>query len=377
MEILEEIVATKFVSVKREPQSVIAHQHNLVDGFLAIKPFVDDINQMIIILNKSRQIVYANKLFLNFIGNDYSFGQRLGEVLNCTHSHEKIGGCGVSESCSSCGQMNAIINSQKFGLDEQECRITSENNTVYDLNVWAKSISISNLEYTIVSIADISSEKRKKVLERLFFHDILNTAGSLKNFLELMQDCNAEELKEYSALTLEISETLIEELKAQRMLGLAEDSKLLVDITKFNAASVFTEIVCSYNNSVLSDDKNVKLINANDNILHITTDKILLKRVLGNLVKNALEASESGGEVTSSIEEFDSTIAFSVHNSTYIPKDIQMQIFQRSFSTKGTGRGIGTYSVKLLTEKYLQGDVAFFSTEEFGTTFYITIPKEI
>jgi sensor histidine kinase regulating citrate/malate metabolism len=54
-----------------------------------------------------------------------------------------------------------------------------------------------------------------------------------------------------------------------------------------------------------------------------------------------------------------------------------MQIFQRSFSTKGTGRGIGTYSVKLLTEKYLQGEVSFISTKEFGTTFYITIPKEI
>lgn len=51
-----------------------------------------------------------------------------------------------------------------------------------------------------------------------------------------------------------------------------------------------------------------------------------------------------------------------------------LQIFQRSFSTKGGGRGIGTYSVKLLTENYLQGRVAFVSTAEAGTTFTATYP---
>ena len=377
MEILQKIVNTNFASAEREPQSTIAQQRNLVDSFLAVKPFVDDINQMIVILNQSRQIVFANKLFINFVENDNSFGERIGEVLRCTHSKEEIGGCGMSENCSSCGQVNAILNSQQFGLDERECRITSENNIVYDLNVWAKNITIKNYGYTIVSISDISSEKRKKVLERLFFHDILNTAGSLKNFLELMQDCNTEELQEYSTLSLEIAESLIEELKTQRMLSLAEDSKLLVDITEFNPITIFTEIVSSYDNSFLSDGINVELLITNENISHIKTDKTLLKRVLGNLIKNALEASKRRGEVTASIEEFDSTIIFSVHNKTYIPKNIQMQIFQRSFSTKGTGRGIGTYSVKLLTEKYLQGKVSFVSTKEFGTTFYITIPKEI
>ena len=377
MEIFEEIVTTKFASAEREQQSTIEHQRSLVDGFLAVKPFIDDINQMIIILNSCRQIVYANKLFLNFSKNDNSFGQRLGEVLDCTHSSEEIGGCGTSESCSSCGAMKAILNSQDFGTDEQECRITSENNIVYDLNVWAKNILISNLEYTIVSITDISSEKRKKVLERLFFHDILNTAGTLKNFLELMQDSNTQEIEEYSSLTLEITNSLIEELKAQRMLGLAEDSKLLVEITEFNPISIFSEIISTYNNSILSDFKKVKLLDTNKNIQTIKTDKTLLKRVLGNLIKNALEASKGGSEVTSSFEKFDSTVVFSVHNSTHIPKEIQTQIFQRSFSTKGTGRGIGTYSVKLLTEKYLQGEASFISTEEFGTTFYITIPKEI
>ena len=214
-------------------------------------------------------------------------------------------------------------------------------------------------------------------MERIFFHDILNTAGSLKNLLELMADSTPEEIPEYSKLTLEISNTLIDELKGQRMLGLAEDSKLLVDITVVEAYSVYNEILNTYSNSIFSDNKKLRLINADESKIQIKTDKTLLKRILSNLTKNALEATKNNETVSLSIEEFNTTVIFSVHNETYIPEDIQSQIFQRSFSTKGSGRGIGTYSVKLLTEKYLLGDTSFISTKEFGTTFYITIPKEI
>ena len=48
----------------------------------------------------------------------------------------------------------------------------------------------------------------------------------------------------------------------------------------------------------------------------------------------------------------------------------------RSFSTKAKkGRGIGTYSVKLLIENYLRGRVSFISNEEEQTKFIVEIPK--
>jgi sensor histidine kinase regulating citrate/malate metabolism len=133
----------------------------------------------------------------------------------------------------------------------------------------------------------------------------------------------------------------------------------------------------SYNEIANSEKKQIILPQIRLSESTIKTDKTLLKRVLGNLIKNALEASNEGNTVSLGIEEFDSTIVFSVSNETFMPRDIQLQIFQRSFSTKGKGRGVGTYSVKLLTENYLKGQVTFLSTPEFGTTFYITIPKEI
>jgi sensor histidine kinase regulating citrate/malate metabolism len=66
-----------------------------------------------------------------------------------------------------------------------------------------------------------------------------------------------------------------------------------------------------------------------------------------------------------------------VHNDNYIERETQLQLFKRSFSTKGAGRGIGAYSMKLFGEKYLNGKVWFESTQKEGTTFYISLPNKI
>ena len=69
-------------------------------------------------------------------------------------------------------------------------------------------------------------------------------------------------------------------------------------------------------------------------------------------------------------------VCFSVHNPSVMPRTVQLQIFERSFSTKGTGRGLGTYSMKLLSERYLGGRVWFSSSKGEGTTFYAEYPLE-
>lgn len=65
---------------------------------------------------------------------------------------------------------------------------------------------------------------------------------------------------------------------------------------------------------------------------------------------------------------------FSVHNDTVMTESVKLQVFQRSFSPKGKGRGIGTYSIKYFTENYLHGKVSFTSKEGEGTAFLIEIP---
>ena len=63
-----------------------------------------------------------------------------------------------------------------------------------------------------------------------------------------------------------------------------------------------------------------------------------------------------------------------VHSPNFIPRNIQLQIFKRSFSTKGNDRGLVTYSMKLLGERYLKGKMHFISDEKAGTEFYFDLP---
>jgi sensor histidine kinase regulating citrate/malate metabolism len=51
-----------------------------------------------------------------------------------------------------------------------------------------------------------------------------------------------------------------------------------------------------------------------------------------------------------------------------------VKIFKKTFSTKGSGRGLGTYSAKLLTEKFLKGRMYFESNADIGTIFYAVYP---
>ena len=100
----------------------------------------------------------------------------------------------------------------------------------------------------------------------------------------------------------------------------------------------------------------------------------MLGRVLGNLVKNAVEASSGGMKVVVGAAPVDGGVEFWVHNASAIPREAQLQVFQRSFSTKGAGRGLGTYSVRLFAERYLGGKVSFESSEESGTIFRVVLP---
>ena len=55
-----------------------------------------------------------------------------------------------------------------------------------------------------------------------------------------------------------------------------------------------------------------------------------------------------------------------------IPNNIKDQIFEKGFSTKGSGRGVGMYHTKQLVES-LGGSISFVSEEDIGTSFMVEL----
>lgn len=335
----------------------------------------------ILILNQNRQLVFCNSSFLSLLSLssfDSILGKRPGEILNCRHTKDGAG-CGTTKFCKHCGAVNAILTSQQSGCCISECRmlaLIAGNEEAFDFRVWTNQLDFNRESFTFFTVVNIEDEKRRLFLERIFLHDISNTANSILGFSTLAnrEELDALEKANFIRRLTYLSKTIVEEIKAHRQLIAAEYNKLELTLEKIDTIKFIDELQTILSNPETLNGRSLK-INEQAESLTFQTDKTLLRRVLGNMIKNALEASAPGETVTvGCCFKNDSHISFWVHNPTYIPENIRLQMFNRSFSTKGVGRGLGTYSMKYFTEKYMNGSISFKSNEPEGTTFTVTYP---
>jgi signal transduction histidine kinase len=99
-----------------------------------------------------------------------------------------------------------------------------------------------------------------------------------------------------------------------------------------------------------------------------------LKRVMLNLVKNALEATQAGGVVVIRTARFGGSAWIEViDNGDGIPDDLKSRIFIPNFSTKSAGTGLGLAICRKVVKAH-KGDITFSSTPGMGTTFTIRLP---
>jgi signal transduction histidine kinase len=172
----------------------------------------------------------------------------------------------------------------------------------------------------------------------------------------------------------ELTENLVEEITGQRQLLAAESGDLEIQKTPVAVSSVLKEVRMLLSKHSVAEGRNIVLTECEED-LTVIADASLLRRVLINMVKNALEATPQGGTVTFGCTKENDRLVFSVNNPTVMPREVQLQVFNRSFSTKsGAGRGIGTYSMKIFGEQYLGGEISFVSQEPEGTTFFLSLP---
>lgn len=369
---------TEFAPAERATVEELRRQVGYFSSDTITRPLLDAVPTILSILNGQRQVVYANQALLDFIGareDTLVHGLRPGEALGCLHAGKTPGGCGTSEACSTCGAVLAILASQAEKREVRECHVAREAGGKIegiDLLVLATPFAFREEMFTVFALSDISHEKRRRALERLFFHDVLNLTGSIQGFVELLRDYDPDNRQEIFHLLHRAAGQIVEEIDAQRTLTVAESGELQVSPGMLKSRSFLEELVEIYRHHDCAKGCQLTLdVDLFDGVF--ASDPALLRRVLGNMLKNALEASDSGEMVTVGCTSGQGMIEFWVHNPAVMDRRTQLRIFNRSFSTKGTGRGLGTYGMRLLSE-YLHGSVTFSSNEGEGTTFQARFP---
>ena len=110
-----------------------------------------------------------------------------------------------------------------------------------------------------------------------------------------------------------------------------------------------------------------------------------LVTIAGNLIDNALDAMnmnlnndrprelEFGVFTKAGINEGGGELLITVSDTGCgIPEEIKDRIFEKGFSTKGTGRGVGMYHTKQLIDS-LGGTISFVSEQDIGTSFMVQL----
>jgi len=366
--------------VSRKPAE-LARLSQAVSTHPILAAVLDAVGIGALVVNRERELVFANEELLRLVGTgalDSVVGRLLGDVLGCVNADGST--CGESAACQGCPANEVLLSSRGTGgPTAADCMLTVSRGRgveALELRVKAAPLALEGERFTVVTLRDISAERGREALERVFFHDVLNTITGLYGHIRLLEeDLGAPEVPEIVARVARICDRLRREVQDQRSLLEAETGRLRPELRQVHPGAILDTVAGFFAGHVAVSGKELQVVA--DDRPDLVTDPALLTRVLINMVKNAFEASRPGDRIRLRCHVEDGRCVFSVHNPGVIPEEAAVQIFRRSFSTKGgRGRGLGTYSMKLFGERYLGGRVGFNTSSGAGTEFFISLPLE-
>ncbi|WXG42026.1 MAG: PAS domain S-box protein [Candidatus Freyarchaeum deiterrae] len=108
----------------------------------------------------------------------------------------------------------------------------------------------------------------------------------------------------------------------------------------------------------------------------LTADPSYMKRVLTNMITNAIQAMPKGGKLTIKVFHKDKSAFITIEDTGEgIPEEIKPNMFKPLFTTKAKGQGFGLAVCKRLVEAQ-NGAITFESQIGKGTSFTIELPLQ-
>jgi signal transduction histidine kinase len=223
----------------------------------------------------------------------------------------------------------------------------------------------------------------KNELMQILVHDLKSPLSNIKMLSYLFEEFSeSEEHKDLLGIFDNSLTFVIHLIEQMETLNSVENFPLNNYLEEFSLKSFIQEIVKNFDST--AEAKQIKIhFDYLCKKTNIATDMNFLKRVLYNLISNAIKFSSFEKDVKVSVEDYKDTFIITVKDhGPGISKEDQANIFNKFNKLKNkptnneSSSGLGLYIVKKLL-KNLHGKIEIDSELGKGTGFKLTIPHKI
>lgn len=224
-------------------------------------------------------------------------------------------------------------------------------------------------------------EQREEFMATLT-HDLKNPLLGANRILELMAEQALGVLSdEQSKLLLQLRDN--NKMLLSMIQNLIEVYRFEKDVNAVHLENTnLLEIIASCIKDIapIAENRDIRLTtNFSHDVREVFADSNAIRRVMQNLLDNALKFTPSGGEISLVVHPTNGSMAVQIGDTgPGISAEEQAQLFKRF--TQGRvgkkytpGTGLGLYLCKQIIDAH-NGKITCFSTEGVGTTFSVILP---
>lgn len=230
----------------------------------------------------------------------------------------------------------------------------------------------------------VALERMRQQLADMIVHDLRNPLGSITNSLELLHAAWIDgddtvpigQVLEIAMRSSQRMERLISDILDMARLQSQEKT---ISISEIEIRSLIDEIMETLMPSAERRGHTIEE-NVQSDLPPLWADQDILRRVLLNIMTNAIKYTPNGGMITLTVRAEPDEFYFAIaDNGPGIPPEERQHIFEpfvRGNSGSMKGAGLGLAFCKLAIEAH-QGKIGLQSTEGAGSTFHFTIPRDL
>lgn len=230
---------------------------------------------------------------------------------------------------------------------------------------------VKDLKKNQSQIAEMERESAWKEMAKQVAHEIKNPLTPMKLSVQQLVIAYKDQSPKFENIFEKVTNTIINQIDILKNIA-SEFSNFArmpnLKLTELNPKNILREVY-----DLFSEEKTKMALELSDEEITIHADEDQLKRTLVNLVRNSLQSGATAVIIKQNADGNNLLIRV-IDNGRGISNEIIHKIFDKEFTTKEKGMGLGLSMAKRFLNS-IKGEIEVEHTSETGTTMIIRIPK--